>query len=88
MEALFLGVPVVLSDIPVFKEIYSDFPVTFFECKNPQSLAEAIWRIIPYTEEEKKYIRNKILSQYSQEAVSEPIIQAIIEIYNESSTNR
>lgn len=88
MEALFLGVPVVLSDIPVFKEIYSDFPVTFFECKNPQSLAEAIWRIIPYTEEEKKYIRNKILSQYSQEAVSKPIIQAIIKIYNESSANR
>ncbi|MBV1680230.1 glycosyltransferase family 4 protein [Bacteroides stercoris] len=88
MEALFLGVPVVLSDIPVFKEIYSDFPVMFFECENPQNLAEAICRIIPYTEEEKKYIRNKILSKYSQKAVSEPIIQAIIEIYNESSTNR
>ena len=88
MEALFLGVPVVLSDIPVFKEIYLDFPVTFFECKNPQSLAKAVYRTMPYTEVEKKHIRDKILSLYSQEAVSESIIQAIIKIYNESFTNR
>lgn len=88
MEALFLGVPVVLSDIPVFKEIYSAFPVTFFKCKNLKGLADAIGRIRPYTEEEKKYIRDKILSLYSPEAVSEPIIQALIKIYNESSTNR
>ena len=88
MEALYLGVPVVLSDIPVFKEVYSAFPVTFFECKNPKSLAEAVGRIKPYTKEEKSYIRDKILSLFSLEAVSEPIIQAIIKICNESSVDK
>lgn len=42
MEALACGTNVVISDIPVFKEIYKDFPVTFFECENAQNLAEKI----------------------------------------------
>lgn len=88
MEALFLGVPVVLSDIPVFKEIYSDFPVLFFECRNPKSLAEAIGRVETYTEAEKKCVSDKILTLYSPARVSETIIRAITKIYNESSTNR
>ena len=88
IEALFLGVPVVLSDIPVFKEVYSGFPVTFFECKNPESLAEAIRRTEPYAEAVKKSVQNKILSLYSPERVSETIIQAIIRKYDESSANR
>lgn len=31
LEALYLGRPVVLSDIPIFREVYSDLPVTFFD---------------------------------------------------------
>lgn len=42
LEALNCGTNVVLSDIPVFKEIYKDFPVTFFECGNSEDLAEKI----------------------------------------------
>lgn len=42
MEALTCKTNVVLSDIPVFKEIYKDFPVTYFECENPTDLAEKI----------------------------------------------
>lgn len=88
MEALFLGVPVVLSDIPVFKEIYSGFPVTFFECGNPKSLAEAMERVEPYAETVKTRVRSRILSLYTPQRVSDIIIQAIIKTYNESSANR
>ena len=42
MEALSCGTNVVISDIPVFKEIYKEFPVTYFECENPQNLADKI----------------------------------------------
>ncbi len=42
LEALSLGTKVVLSDIPVFREIYQDYPVTFFETENPIDLAEKI----------------------------------------------
>ena len=38
LEALNLGTHVILSDIEVFKEIYKDFPVTFFECENSEDL--------------------------------------------------
>ena len=88
MEALFMGIPVVLSDIPVFKEIYSDFPVTFFECGNSKSLAEAVRQVMPYTETMIKNVKDKIASIYNPANVSNTIMRTLIKIYNESSTNR
>ena len=42
LEALSLGTNTVISDIPVFKEIYKDFPVTFYKCGDASDLAEKI----------------------------------------------
>ena len=42
LEAMYLGTTPIISDIPVFKEIYKDFPVTFFEAGNSLDLAEKI----------------------------------------------
>lgn len=42
MEALTLGTNVVISDIPVFKEIYKELPVTYFETENANDLADKI----------------------------------------------
>ena len=42
LEALSLDTDVILSDIPVFKEIYKDFPVTFFKCQDAQDLAQKL----------------------------------------------
>lgn len=42
LEALSLDTDVILSDIPVFKEIYEGFPVTFFKCQNESDLAQKI----------------------------------------------
>ena len=38
LESMYLGTPVILSDIPVFKELYSDFPVTFFHVNDVNDL--------------------------------------------------
>ena len=38
MEAMSLGTPVIMSDIPVYKEVYGNFPVTFFETGNAEDL--------------------------------------------------
>lgn len=38
LESLFLGTPVLISDIPVFKEIYNDFPVQYFSCNDVSDL--------------------------------------------------
>lgn len=40
LESLFLGTPVLLSDIPVFREIYNDFPVEYFSCNNIPDLCK------------------------------------------------
>jgi glycosyltransferase involved in cell wall biosynthesis len=45
LEALWLKTPVILSDIPVFKEIYGELPVTFFETGNSDDLVDKMRHI-------------------------------------------
>ena len=48
LEALSQGTNVVLSDIPVFKEIYGNLPVTFFKTADVEDLAEKLlsaWKL-------------------------------------------
>lgn len=42
LESLYLGCNILLSDIPVFREIYSGFPVTFFDRDNLIDFSEKI----------------------------------------------
>ena len=42
LEALSLGTKALISDIPVFKEIYEGFPVTFFKANDSDDLAEKL----------------------------------------------
>lgn len=39
LESMYLGTPVLLSDIPVFREIYKEFPVEYFKSCNADDLA-------------------------------------------------
>lgn len=45
LEAMSLGTKAIISDIPVFKEIYKDFPVTFFKSEDCNDLAEKLLSI-------------------------------------------
>lgn len=42
LEALFLHTKVIISDIPVFKEVYSKLPVIFFENGNSNDLQKKL----------------------------------------------
>lgn len=42
LEAMSLGTPVILSDIPVYKEVYGEFPVTFFHAGDADDLFEKL----------------------------------------------
>ena len=42
LEAIYLGTKPIISDIDVFKEVYSDLPVVFFESENSNDLADKI----------------------------------------------
>lgn len=46
MESLISGTNVVISDIPVFKEIYEDFPVTYFKVSDSDDLCKKILQSI------------------------------------------
>ena len=40
LEAMWFRTRALISDIPVFKEVYKDFPVVFFESENEKDLAQ------------------------------------------------
>ena len=78
LEAMTVGTRAIISDIPVFKEIYADFPVIFFESENAEDLAEKMlgFEEKPFTDEEKAVIQNK----YSYEKSAETILAEMISL--------
>ena len=52
LEALSLGTNVILSDIPVFKEIYKDLPVNFFKTEDSSDLADKVINCLDLPEPE------------------------------------
>jgi glycosyltransferase involved in cell wall biosynthesis len=66
LEALWLKTPVILSDIPVFKELYNDMPVAFFKVGDDNELAEKMNNIKHFDYEPKillkKYDAKKIVN--------------------------
>ncbi len=73
LEAMSLGTKAIISDIPVFKEIYKEFPVTFFKAGNCNDLAEKLLSIKDETDEIKEFSQI-----YSFEKTAE-IIQKTLE---------
>ena len=46
LEAMILGTKALISDIPVFKEIYAEFPVTFFRTGDSKDLKEKLTALL------------------------------------------
>jgi glycosyltransferase involved in cell wall biosynthesis len=46
LEAMVCGTRALVSDIPVLREIYRDYPVTFFEAGNPRDLKEKLMQLL------------------------------------------
>ncbi len=61
LEALYLGTKPIISDIEVFKEIYSDLPVSFFKVGDAENLKHKILTESPYMEN----VRQKINGKYN-----------------------
>lgn len=80
LEAMSLGTPVIMSDIPVYKEIYGDFPVTFFETGNAEDLYSHLQQlpISPIN------IDEQLLSIYHYQKTAHIIIREIQELVCEN----
>lgn len=61
LEALYLGTKPIISDIPVFKEIYSNLDVAFFKVNDSNDLVEKIKN----SDTNVKEINDDILNKYS-----------------------
>jgi glycosyltransferase involved in cell wall biosynthesis len=54
LEAMILGTPAILSDIPVFKEIYNGFPAIFFKTGDVNDLQNKMLDLLYYNKDIKK----------------------------------
>jgi glycosyltransferase involved in cell wall biosynthesis len=79
LEAMLSGTQALVSDIPVFREAYGDFPVNFFRAGDSKDLAAKIRTLFCDKEEKrlilpaglrKKYSFNKIVSILLKEMVN------------------
>ena len=74
LEAMSLGTPVILSDIPVYQEIYGSYPVTFFEAGNANSLYQKL-KALPSSP---IMVDDLIVSTYTYEKTAMDIIEALV----------
>ena len=76
LEAMYLGTPAIVSNIPVMKEIYKDLPVTFFEVGNYKDLKDKLLEIkTPFDSIEE--IRRLIDEKYSFAKSADMILTTI-----------
>ena len=80
LEAMSVGCPVVVSDIPVFHEIYQDAAV-YFDHNNPENIAETIIKTLQNKELLKEKIKKglSLSSSYSWKKMT----SETLEIYRE-----
>lgn len=71
-EALFQGTPSLISDIPVFKEVYENFPVTFFKSGDSDDLAEKMLQM-----KTEKIEMGELSETYNFKKTSEKILSAL-----------
>lgn len=73
LEAMSLGTPVILSDIPVYQEIYGHYPVTFFKAGNADELCRML-RTLPSSPID---VDELIASTYTYGKTAKKIMQAL-----------
>ncbi|MCL2764388.1 MAG: glycosyltransferase family 4 protein [Treponema sp.] len=65
LEAMTLGTQVLISDIPVLKEVYEGFPVTFFKTNNSNDLKEKLLELLYKKTIITLSIQEHLLSKYT-----------------------
>lgn len=73
LEAMYLGTQTVISDIPVYKEVYGDFPVIFFRTGDADDLFHKLMSI----EHKILNINDKIDGIYSYASTASSVISTI-----------
>ena len=80
LEAMSLGTPVLISDIPVFKEIYESFPVTYFKAGNTEDLSLKLMNMYKNVDNLPKiHLSSEQKDKYTYDKTAKLILQTIME---------
>ena len=80
LEAMSLGPPVLISDIPVFKEIYETFPVTYFKAGNTDDLSLKLINMYKNVDNLPKiHLSTEQKDKYTYDKTANLILQTIME---------
>jgi glycosyltransferase involved in cell wall biosynthesis len=77
LEAMILGTKALVSDIPVFREIYADFPVVFFEAGNAADLKNKLLELLLNREPETIRLSPELSGRYSFKKTSDTILKEL-----------
>jgi glycosyltransferase involved in cell wall biosynthesis len=77
LEAMILGTRTLISDIPVFTEIYSDFPVVFFKAADALDLKRKMSNILDAGTDQPFVLPERLASKYTFEKTSSTILREI-----------
>jgi glycosyltransferase involved in cell wall biosynthesis len=78
LEAMVLGTHALISDIPVFKEIYGDFPVTFFRTGDAVDLKEKMMLLLNQKTPSSTVLTDKLLSKYTFDKTASIILKELV----------
>ena len=77
LEAMVLGTYALISDIPVLKEIYADYPVTFFRAGDSNDLKEKMMKLLYNTPPLPPVLSDDLLLKYTFEKTSSIIMKEL-----------
>jgi glycosyltransferase involved in cell wall biosynthesis len=77
LEAMQRGTRALISDIPVFKEIYADFPVVFFRAGDSADLKEKLMELLYHKEPEKITLSPSLASRYTFKKTASIIMKGL-----------
>ena len=78
LEALTLGTAVLISDIPVFKEVYANFPVTFFKTGDSNDLKMKLMSMLYNKTPPVPVLSDELLNKYTFEKTTSKILEELL----------
>jgi len=75
LEAMILGTHALISDIPVLKEVYSDFPVTFFKASDSIDLKEKMIHLLHNKAAPSVCLPEHLVTKYTFEKTAAVILE-------------
>jgi glycosyltransferase involved in cell wall biosynthesis len=79
LEAMICGTKALISDIPVFREIYGDFPVTFFRAGDAPDLETKLLDLLLGKQPEQLALPDRLASRYTFEKTASVILKELTE---------